>query len=158
MPHASSRPIRWILGCALVCSAFLSLPSAAHAQAPAVGSPFLGSVCLDPSDVTGELADPNAYYAAAPNCKSLCRKAETDCAQYVKLAAMCQRSEIDDDASYAKRECEVENEHGMQTTVCKQEVDQSARGDRSGASVDKNLALEACDKWEKTCEQTCLHP
>jgi hypothetical protein len=81
-----------------------------------------------------------------------------DCAQYVKLAASCQRTEIGDDASYAKRECEVENEHGTATTTCKTEIEHGAQTDRSTALEDRHTALDVCDTWEHTCEATCPHP
>jgi hypothetical protein len=154
----SSRIALLALTCAVAFGAALSSSGVAHAQA-AVNSPFGGSsVCLAPSDVTGELADPNAYYAGSPNCKALCRKAETDCAQYVKLASTCQKLEIDDDASYAKKECEVENEHGVATTTCKNEIEHGARDGKSAATDDKNSALDVCDKWESDCEKSCPHP
>lgn len=158
MSHASFRPSLWILGFALVCGATLSLAHAAHAAPPTVQSPFTSSPCLTPSDVTAELADPNAFYAAAPKCQSLCRRAGKDCAQYVKLATACQRAEIGDDAAYAKTECEVENEHGTATSTCKTEIEHGASSSRSGALEDRNTALDVCDTWEKTCEATCPHP
>ena len=156
MPHASIRLSTWTLGCAIVCGALLAA-AAAHAAPPPVQSPFTSSACLQPSDVTDELADPNAYYAGSPKCESLCKQAGKDCMQYVKLAASCQKAEIGDDAAYAKRECEVENEHGTATTVCKTEIEHGAADDRSGALADRNTALDTCDAWEHTCEATCPH-
>jgi hypothetical protein len=158
MSHAAFCPSRWTLGFALVCGALVSLSAAVHAGVPAVQSPFTSSACLEPSDVTGALADPNAYYAGSPKCGSLCKQAGNDCAQYVKLAASCQRAEIGDDASYAKRECEVENEHGTATTTCKTEIDHGASTSRSGALEDRNNGLDVCDTWEHACEASCPHP
>ncbi len=155
MSHVSLRPSHWVLGFAFVCGASLSLAYAARAGTPVVNSPFGASACLDPSDVTDELADPNGYYAAAPKCESLCKRAGKDCAQYVKLAASCQKAEIGDDAAYAKQECEVENEHGTATTICKTEIEHGASGDRGGALEDRNTALDVCDTWEHDCESSC---
>jgi hypothetical protein len=142
------------LAVAVACVAF-ALAGTSRA-APAVASPFSDDVCLSPSDVTDSLVDPNGVYAASPKCKSLCKQARSDCAQYVKLAALCQKSEIGDDASYAKKECEVEHEdNGVLKNECKTEIEHSAGGDRSGLQVDRNDALDACDAWEHTCESSC---
>lgn len=157
MSHASIRPTHWILGAALACAASLTFANGAAAQLPAVNSPFEDSVCNSPSDVTDKLADPNGYYAEAPKCESLCRRAGKDCAQYVKLAGSCQKAEIGDDAAYSKQECEVEFEHGTATTSCKTEIEHQAGEDRLGASTERKGALDACDAWEKQCEATCPH-
>jgi hypothetical protein len=154
MSHVTVRLSRWILGLALACGASLSLGHAAQAQA-VVNSPFPEGVCSTPSDVTAQLADPNGYYAGAPKCESLCKRAGKDCSQYVKLAASCQRAEIGDDASYAKQECEVEFEHGQESKTCKTEIEHGAGDDRGGALAERNDALDVCDGWEHTCEATC---
>jgi hypothetical protein len=156
MSHGYFGHTRPLLAFALVCGATLSLAYAVRAGVVLpVDPPFTDSVCLDPSDVTGALTDPNAFYAGRPQCESLCKKAGADCAQYVKLASVCQKSEIGDDASYSKKECEVEFEHGTATTVCKTEIEHGARDARSGALTNRNSALDACDAWEHTCEATC---
>jgi hypothetical protein len=155
MSNASLRPICRILGFALVCGAALSLAPAARAGVDVVNSPFGDAACLAPSDVTDALADPNGYYAAAPKCESLCKRAGKDCAQYVKLSASCQKAEIDDDASYAKQECEVEFEHGMESTVCKTEVEHGKGDDHGSARSDRDEALGVCDEWEHACEASC---
>lgn len=155
MSHGYSRHTRVTLAFAFVCAASLTLASHARAQIPAVSSPFGDSVCLAPSDVTAELADPNGYYAGSPKCESLCKRAGADCAQYVKLAWSCQKAEIGDDATYAKQECEVENEHGTATTVCKTEIEHGRKTEQSGALEDRHTALDVCDQWEHDCEQSC---
>ena len=106
----------------LALFASLSLAGVAAAQT-AVNSPFDDSVCMSPLDVTASLHDPNAIYAGAPKCEKVCKKALKDCKQYVKDAAACENAEINDDASYAKTECEVEHEHGTETKTCKTEVE-----------------------------------
>lgn len=155
MSHVSLRPSHWILAFALVCGGPLALAPHARAGAAAVSSPFDDSVCLEPADVTEHLADPNGFYAGSPKCESLCRRAGADCAQYVKLAASCQKAEIGDDASYAKQECEVEFEHGQPTAVCKTEIEHGRRDDQRSALEDRNAALDLCDQWEHDCEQSC---
>ena len=154
MSYVAYRHTRWTLAFAFVCGASLLAGHEARAQA-SVSSPFVQSVCLDPSDVTGALADPNGYYAASPNCESLCKQARKDCMQYVKAASSCQTAEIGDDAAYAKRECEVEFEHGTQTSVCKTEIEHAAGDDRKGARASRDAALHTCDDWEHACEASC---
>ena len=138
----------------LALAASLGLAGLASAQG-SVSSPFDDSVCMSPLDVTESLVDPNAFYADAPNCQKLCTKAVKDCKQYVKDAASCEKAEIKDDASYAKTECEVEFEHGTETTTCKTEVEHSSGDDQAAAQADRNSALQACDTWGATCSATC---
>ena len=140
---------------AVVCVT-CALTARSYAGTPAVTSPFTDDVCLSPSDITESLTDPNGFYAAAPKCKSLCKQARVDCIQYVKLAASCRKAEIGDDASYAKRECEVEHEdNGVLKKTCKTEIEHSAGDDRGGLLQNRHDALDACDAWEHTCEATC---
>jgi hypothetical protein len=105
--------------------------------------------------VTASLSDPNGFYAGAPKCEKLCAKALKDCKQYVKDAAACENAEINDDASYAKTECEVESEHGQETTTCKTEVEQEHGGDHTASRADRDTALAQCNTWANTCKATC---
>jgi hypothetical protein len=134
--------------------ASVSFGGIAAAQA-AVGSPFDDSVCKNPLEVTASLHDPNAIYASAPKCEKVCKKALKDCKQYVKDAAACEKSEINDDASYEKTECEVENEHGTATKTCKTEVEHAHGEDHSTSRADRDAALGQCDAWANTCKATC---
>ena len=137
----------------LALFASLSLTGVAAAQTAV--SPFDDSVCMSPLDVTASLHDPNAIYAGAPKCEKLCKKALKDCKQYVKDAAACENAEINDDASYAKTECEVEHEHGSETKTCKTEVEHAHGDDHSASRADRDAALGQCDTWANTCKATC---
>ena len=132
-----------------------SIAFAGSAAAQTVSSPFDDSPCMSPSDVTATLHDPNAIYAGAPKCEKLCAKALEDCKQYVKDAAACENAEINDDASYAKTECEVESEHGQETGTCKTEVEQEHGGNHSASRADRDTALAQCNTWANTCKATC---
>jgi len=138
------------------CLAFVvSVALAGIASAQGVASPFDDGVCMSPTDVTASLHDPNGIYAGAPRCAKLCAKALKDCLQYVKDAAACERSEIDDDASYEKTECEVEFEHGQEAKTCKTEVEDAHGGDHDTADSNRNAALATCQSWADTCKSTC---
>ena len=137
---------------ALVTS--LALAGSAAAQTT-VSSPFDDSPCMSPSDVIATLHDPNAIYAGAPKCDKLCKKALKDCDQYVKDASACENAEINDDASYAKTECEVELEHGQAVKTCKTEVEHAHSSDHSAARAERDAALAQCNDWANTCKATC---
>ena len=145
--------VRWLVA-SLVFGFSIALSGLASAQG-SVSSPFDDSVCMSPSQVTASLQDPNGFYAGAPKCEKLCKKAFKDCKQYVKDAASCQNAEINDDASYAKTECEVEFEHGSESKTCKTEIEQEHNSDHSASRSERDAALGDCGSWAATCQATC---
>jgi hypothetical protein len=140
---------------ALKLALVASIAFTGSAAAQTVSSPFDDSPCMSPSDVTATLHDPNGIYAGAPKCEKLCKKALKDCKQYVKDAAACENAEINDDASYAKTECEVESEHGVEVKTCKTEIEHEHGDDHSASRSDRDSALAQCDSWANTCKATC---
>jgi hypothetical protein len=127
----------------------------AGAGTAVVTSPFGGSVCMSPADVTASLHDPNGFFASAPKCEQLCAQALKNCKQFVKSAAVCENSQIDDEAAFEKAECEVEFEHGQEVKSCKSEVEDEHRGDHSTARSDRDAAFAQCQSWADTCKATC---
>jgi len=115
--------------------------------------PFDGNVCQQPDDVIDSLDDPNFIYAPHPDCRALCKKAVSDCKQYVRDAFSCNNALLSDAIPYAKKNCDVESKV---PAICKKSIDVSI--ERDFLRSQRDSALADCDDWGTTCEATCEFP
>src|SRR5215470_16466824 len=92
----------------VLLSTALSLAGSARAKISDVHSPYQALPCTGASQAAADMADPNGIYAAGGNqCPSLCKKAEADCKQYVRVSFACVNSYNADSISYEKRGCAI---------------------------------------------------
>jgi len=137
-------------------SALLLLASTGGAAIPPVRDPLNATPCISPGAISGYLDDPNGFYHAAPSCKAMCKKAEGDCKQYVRLSFSCQTSWLADEISYEKKNCEAIYGAGTSDArTCKSGLDADAKADRLDFMAGRDQALTTCEDWDSTCESTC---
>jgi hypothetical protein len=137
----------------------LSLATNADAARPAVESPFSTGACVFPTDVTDGMEDPNAWFAAAPNCRALCKKVEGQCKQLVGASFSCQMRWLAIIIGYDKKECEVAYAgNPAQIKTCKTGMDNVQKSGRLDISDGRDEALSACETWDTNCEGTCGPP
>ena len=152
---------RFVASCLALCTG-MTLAWGARAGGiipPTVTSPFGDPVCLDPIDVTNTLANPSGYYAISDQCESLCKKAASDCKQYVRLAFACTSALLGDDVSYQKKDCEREfADDNSGKKECKAGIDNDSGVDRQALRNNRDGALATCEEWGAICRNSCNQP
>ncbi|HTO08616.1 MAG TPA: hypothetical protein VMR86_16325 [Myxococcota bacterium] len=141
----------------VLLSVCLSVAGVARAKISDIHSPYAAAPCVGPTQAAADMSDPNGYYAAGgAQCPSLCKKAEADCKQYVRVSFGCWNSFWADALSYEKRGCAIGHPNDPPAkNQCKSQADAILKTYRQDAQNARDLGLSACEDWEATCEATC---
>jgi hypothetical protein len=146
---------------ALALVSALSISGAARAGFT-IGSAINTDSCIDPLETSdpnaGGMNDPNTVFLQAGDtklCQKLCKQGAVDCAQYVRLATSCEKSELNDEVKYFKKDCELIGDP-VQTKACKASLKVEAAGELDSINTDRDNALANCQTWLNTCLLSCV--
>ena len=107
--------------------------------------------------VADVLPEPAGWFDGAElqECRKLCRKAGSQCREYVKMASACYAKNTSQREVYGKKNCDLFETDPQARRECKQVVHDEAVEFKGDLKEVRDANVAECDAWAGYCEDSC---
>jgi hypothetical protein len=136
-----------------LAAALFALPFGARAGVIIhVNDPFAEMDCGERDVVEQIMPSPTGFFGGLDDCKSLCKKAESECKTLTKQVHACLATAAKGKAAIAKRDCSQGQTDKDLIKACQDDVATALKSDTNELKVSLDSNSAACKQWSLTCQ------